>query len=114
MNNFLGASSSSLSDEDDSNNDELIMHILFSTAYNIVRQRDDSSNIEKSINRDRIASNELLLHDYFPSDRLYNLSKFKDRFHISRKLFVRIDARGKRGLLHFKNAQQLLKNWHTT
>nr|KAJ0208657.1 hypothetical protein LSAT_V11C400194090 [Lactuca sativa] len=58
-------------------------------------------------------------------DSLYDLSKFEDHFRISRNVFLRIardlennyeffqlrwDTRGKHGLLHYKNAHQLLDN----
>lgn len=42
------------------------------------------------INRDCIAANEFMIHDYFAPDSLYDQEKFKERFHVSRKLFLRI------------------------
>ncbi|KAL7601401.1 hypothetical protein Lser_V15G26961 [Lactuca serriola] len=81
----------------------------------MVRERGESLHNEKKhrkwINRDREAENELLVHDYFYPDSLYDLSEFEERFRISRNLFLRIardlernyeffqlrwDARGKR------------------
>ena len=92
MNNILGAISSSSSDEDDSDDDEFIMHTLLSATHEVVRQRGESLNVEKkrrkSINRDRIMENKLLVCDYFTTDSLYNLSKFKYRFHICINLFL--------------------------
>ena len=35
-------------------------------------------------------THELLVHDYFSHDSLYDLLKFEDRFRISRNLFLRI------------------------
>nr|KAJ0209076.1 hypothetical protein LSAT_V11C400214940 [Lactuca sativa] len=94
MNNFLDTISSSSSSDEDFDDDELVMHTFLSAAHDIVCQRDETSNVEKkrkkSINRDREAANELLVRDYFNVDSLYDLSKFEDRFRISRNLFIRI------------------------
>nr|KAJ0193004.1 hypothetical protein LSAT_V11C800403480 [Lactuca sativa] len=94
MNNFAGSIASSSSDDDSSDEDDLL-----SAARNRVQQRGESTNTEKrrriSIVRDRMATHELLVRDYFAPDSLYDLSKFEDRFRISRNLFLH--ARGKRG-----------------
>ncbi|XP_052626641.1 uncharacterized protein LOC111918978 [Lactuca sativa] len=124
MNIFLDSISSPSSSDDD----ELVMHTLLSTAHDIVRQRGEFSNVEKkrrkSINQDREAANELLVHDYFNLDSLYDLSKFEDHFRISRNLFLRIardlennyeffqlkwDARGKRGFTTFQKCTAALR-----
>ncbi|KAL7611052.1 hypothetical protein Lser_V15G12644 [Lactuca serriola] len=116
MNNFAGSIASSSSDDDNFGEDDLVLHTLLSAARNRVQQRGESTNTEKrrriSIVRDRMAAHELLVHDYFAPDSLYDLSKFEDWFRISRNLFLRIardlennyeffqlrwDARGKRG-----------------
>nr|KAJ0206944.1 hypothetical protein LSAT_V11C500245990 [Lactuca sativa] len=100
----------------DDSDDELVIHTLLSSTQDMVRERGESSNNEKKhrkwINRDREAANDILVCDYFAYDSLYDISKFEERFHISRNLFLciardfehnyefcqlRWDARGKRG-----------------
>nr|KAJ0222118.1 hypothetical protein LSAT_V11C200099480 [Lactuca sativa] len=100
----------------DDSDDDFVLQTLLSMARDRLRQRGESSNDEKKrrilINRDRIATHELLVHDYFGPDSLYDLSKLEERFRISRNLFLRIardlennyeffqlrwDARGRRG-----------------
>ena len=94
MNNFASSIASSSSDDDSSDEDDLVLHTLLSAARNRVQQRGESSNTEKRhrilIVRDRMAAHELLVRDYFALDSLYDLSKFEDRFRISRNLFLRI------------------------
>nr|KAJ0184467.1 hypothetical protein LSAT_V11C900458130 [Lactuca sativa] len=106
----------------DDSDDELVLNTLLSMAQNMVRERCKSSYSEKKhrkwINRDREAENELLVCDYFAPDSLYNLSKFEERFRISRNSFLRIardlernyeffqlqwDARGKSGFTTIQN-----------
>nr|KAJ0221303.1 hypothetical protein LSAT_V11C200089680 [Lactuca sativa] len=106
MNNFADSIYSSSSDDHSSDEDDLVLHTFLG----------ESSNTEKrhriSIVRDCMAAHEFLVRDYFAPDSLYDQSKFKDRFRISRNLFLRIvrdlennyeffqlrwDARGKRG-----------------
>nr|KAJ0209714.1 hypothetical protein LSAT_V11C400170760 [Lactuca sativa] len=74
--------------------DDLILHTLLSAAQDLINERGESSHCEKKhrkwINRDREAAHELLVRDYFASDSLYDLAKFKDRLRISRTLFLRI------------------------
>lgn len=73
---------------DSDSDDELVLHTLLFPAQDMIHARGESSHREKKhrkwINRDREAAHELLVHDYFASDSLYNLSKFEESFRISR------------------------------
>nr|KAJ0203136.1 hypothetical protein LSAT_V11C500276570 [Lactuca sativa] len=126
MDNFPPSISSSSDDNDF--DEDLILYTLLSVARDMVRERGESSNIEKKhrkwINRDREAANERLVRDYFVVDCLYDLSKFEERFRISRNLFLRTardlarnyeffqlrwDARGKRGFTTIQKCTATLR-----
>ena len=113
---------------DNDSDDELVLHTLLSAAQDVIRQRGETSHREKKhrkyINRDREAAHELLVRDYFAVDSLYDLSKFEERFCISRTLFLRIardlarnyeffqlrwDARGKRGFTTIQKCTAALR-----
>nr|KAJ0196659.1 hypothetical protein LSAT_V11C700369150 [Lactuca sativa] len=121
MNNFLDVISSSSSSDEDSDDDELVMHTLLSVAHDIVRQRGETSNVEK---KRRKPINRGLRGGERTFGTLYDISKFEDRFRISRNLFLRIvrdlennyeffqlrwDARGKRGFTTFQKCTAALR-----
>ncbi|XP_023742255.1 uncharacterized protein LOC111890363 [Lactuca sativa] len=126
MDNFPPPISSSSDDNDF--DEDLILYTLLSAARDVVRERAESSNVEKKhrkwINRDREAAHELLVRDYFAVDSLYDLSKFEERFRININLFLRIardlarnyeffqlrwDARGKRGFTTIQKCTTTLR-----
>ncbi|CAH1412636.1 unnamed protein product [Lactuca virosa] len=113
---------------DSGSDNDLVLHTLLSAAQDVIRERGETSHREKKhrkyINRDREAAHELLVCDYFVTDSLYDLSKFKERFRISRNLFLRIaldlkrnyeffqlrwDARGKRGFTTIQKCTTALR-----
>nr|KAJ0198376.1 hypothetical protein LSAT_V11C700370070 [Lactuca sativa] len=113
---------------DSDSDDELVLHTLLSAAKDMIHARGKSSHCEKKhrkwINRDREATNELLVRDYFSHDSLYDLSRFEERFRISRNLFLRIardlkynyeffqlrwDAKGKCGFTTIQKCTAILR-----
>ena len=90
---------------DSDSDDNLVLHTLLSAAQDVIRQRGETSHREKKhrkwINRDQEAANELLVHDYFSLDSLYDLSKFEEHFRISRNLFLHIATKLERNYEFF-------------
>nr|KAJ0219604.1 hypothetical protein LSAT_V11C300105680 [Lactuca sativa] len=102
---------------DDDYDDEMVLHALLFVAQYMVHERGESSHNEKK-------PNEPLVRDYFAPNSLYDLSKFEERFHISRNLFLRTardlecnyeffrlryDVRGKRGFTTIQKCMVALR-----
>ncbi|KAL7616885.1 hypothetical protein Lser_V15G00681 [Lactuca serriola] len=109
---------------DSGSDDDLVLHTLLSAAQDVIRERGETSHREKKhrkyINQDREAAHELLVRDYFATDSLYDLSKFEERFRISRNLFLRIASDLERNYEFFQlrwDARELYRDiylWHPT
>nr|KAJ0189338.1 hypothetical protein LSAT_V11C800410720 [Lactuca sativa] len=92
------------SSDDNDFDDDFILYTLLSAARDVVRERGESSNVDKKhrkwINRDREAAHELLVHDYFVVD---NFARNYEFFQL------RWDARGKHGFTTIQKCTAVLR-----
>nr|XP_043638500.1 uncharacterized protein LOC122609530 [Erigeron canadensis] len=113
---------------DSSSSDEMDRYVnLFAMAYHAIDQeiRDTASSSRKYTNRDdRMESHDRLVRDYFASEPKFDEGFFRQRFRMSRRLFLKIatdlesnfeyfqrkfDARGKLGFSAYQRCTSAIR-----
>ena len=73
-----------------SGSDGLIMSSSSSSSSEADAQHTAQSSTRTYVRRDRVAAEDTLMSDYFVDDPKYNEDIFRDRFRMSKRLFLKI------------------------
>ncbi|XP_022041738.1 uncharacterized protein LOC110944383 [Helianthus annuus] len=81
-----------ISEDDDSSSSDSSLIFFFQNLINEAAQLEDTgtSKKRKTVHRDRVKCHDNLMRDYFVDEPVFNEDIFRQRFRMSKRLFLKI------------------------